>query len=216
MGESVQLRQQWEWIAFLFSTWQCAHAQEGFPSSLPGTVLVVSVGAATLLRYYEWKWHVHAVSSQLALMASPAGTKAADSSFMLYFDPVCDFFKFLLFIRGQILDVCLFLFHSHLFLTSLTESHTLIPTSASPSQVEMMYDLYCQLLPRVKRKLVMTRASLLCRGYTSSLSLLSWMHHECVGRNISLPRCVGAPWRGSLGLSFQLSTSIQKLFLTCK
>lgn len=130
------------------------------------------------------------------------------SVWFLYFIFFFNFF----FIRREILDVCLFLFHSHLFLTSLTESHTLIPTSssASPSQVEMMYDLYCQLLPRVKRKLVMTRASLLCRRYTSSLSLLSWIHHECVGRNISLPQCVGAPWRGSLGLSLQPSTSIKK------
>lgn len=55
--------------------------------------------------------------------------------------------------------------------------------SPSPSQVEMMYDLCCQLLSHVSRKLIMTRSSLLCQHHTPFVTLFisaPWVWQVCM------------------------------------
>ena len=160
-------------------------------------------GAPILVRHEALNQCTHAVSSQPALMALPVRTKAEDRS-----QPLSIFVRFVIFIR----DPCCFSSFSmcwtsrgslpatHLFTTASPPHHlpssvldpplSIFPTS--PSKVEKMYDLCCQLLSWVSRKLIMTGSSLLCQHHTPFVTVLvsaSCVWQECIkegGWSISL------------------------------
>lgn len=158
---------------------QCPNAaREGFHSSLSLAQSRPAQRAAPILvRHEALNQRAHAVSSQSTFMVLPAQTKAQDK-----------FQTLSIFIQCVILSgTCAALWGAlcaewagilslPLFHSPLSPSPLLDPPAfsfpPSPSQVEMMYDLCCQLLSCVTRKLIMTRSSLLFEHHTLFVTLL--------------------------------------------
>lgn len=122
------------------------------------------------MRHEALNWRAHAASSQCALMALPLRTKRPDrvqprspSLPCAASSGLCTASEDVFMCRMTWDPVTV----THPFAITPPQPPPLVECSVpSPSQVEMMYDLCCQLPSRVRAELIMTRSSLLCQHHT--------------------------------------------------
>lgn len=156
---------------FLPSLTRCPNTpSEGFWSSLGDTIWASAAGSG----YISETWGIELAGPCCFLAVcsngfTSANKEAGQSPATLSFSPMCGFIRALycfwrrLYVQNDLGSCnCHSPFRHH-----PPQPPPLVECSVpSPSQVEMMYDLCCQLPSRVRAELIMTRSSLLCQHHT--------------------------------------------------